>query len=814
MENNIKKPISFWSFLKETKINETAEKEIEKIKIPIIQRDYAQGRLGREYVRKNFLENLKKALDGQPIKLDFVYGSIEDGKNLQPLDGQQRLTTLWLLHWYIALKSGNLTAENCGILNKFTYETRASSREFCENLCNPKNFELFEGTDVVKYIKNQTWFYSTWEQDPTIQSMLRMLSGTGKDDGIEPLFKDENFGEIFGKLTGDNAPITFYHLPLNNFGLSDDLYVKMNARGKQLTNFENFKADLVGYVREKAKGEKDWEPLLDAQTGIPIKMDTAWTDIFWKNRSKDNRIDEIYFAFLNRFFLNYKIKDIEKTTDEYYTYLTDKGNKERGDVGIQYSSIDRYKWDGKEIEEQLFRNLRDILDRYSNFKGEIPVATWVKDFNFIPKYTDSGITTLNLSTRAVFYAVCKYFEEGEADEESLNKWMRFVWNIVSAKSIDSLDDLHNAIKCIDHVESPHKAYDMVDFTVKNNSNAFERQLKEECIKAKKILEDKDNMWEKKFKNAEKYAFFHGSIRFLYQGPDGQEDWNNFDKKWKNLKKYFAEKEPEKEEMSCLKEGNSSDLLKVFFSYIETVPDKDFDNEHHIFREINEINNFKRVWRKILLNNTYQPAINHLLLAHEKKTCTPPKYNENALYISNVIYLLSQTELLDHLLEEFYSVEIKRYSFYERKKSEYIIKATGKNIRKNHEYQNNFILLNTQMAAFFEDEEIKKQIRIRKVGEAQNIKNSNFYLGLPSVYFEFNHQNYNWNIHSWREDRIYLLKNSDNYQEGIKKDPTSKDSPWIDFLTRKETGENLTSYEIIDELIKLRNDNEDAIREQS
>ena len=88
--------ITFWSFIQKN-----------KIEIPIIQRDYAQGRLGKEYLRQGFLTNLKEALDEEDdekeLKLDFVYGSVENGK-LQPLDGQQRLTTLWLLHWYIALR--------------------------------------------------------------------------------------------------------------------------------------------------------------------------------------------------------------------------------------------------------------------------------------------------------------------------------------------------------------------------------------------------------------------------------------------------------------------------------------------------------------------------------------------------------------------------------------------------------------------------------------------------------------------------------------------------------------------------------------
>ena len=241
---------TFWNLLKEN-----------KIEVPIIQRDYAQGREGKEYLRQTFLESLKNALDeslksdkkpdessekNEVLKLDFVYGSAENGA-LQPLDGQQRLTTLWLLHWYIAMRAGKLH-EAGAALKKFTYETRISSREFCEELCKAKNFESFDGNNIVSYITSQTWFYSSWKQDPTIQSMLRMLGGTQKKgkggtdipDGIEEVFGEESdFKKYWDKLESDNAPIVFYYLPLKDFGLSDDLYIKMNARGKQLTNFEN-----------------------------------------------------------------------------------------------------------------------------------------------------------------------------------------------------------------------------------------------------------------------------------------------------------------------------------------------------------------------------------------------------------------------------------------------------------------------------------------------------------------------------------------------------------------------------------------------
>ena len=58
--------ISFWELL--TKC---------EVVIPIIQRDYAQGRDGKEHIREKFLTQIKNALDNpeKSGELDFVYGT-------------------------------------------------------------------------------------------------------------------------------------------------------------------------------------------------------------------------------------------------------------------------------------------------------------------------------------------------------------------------------------------------------------------------------------------------------------------------------------------------------------------------------------------------------------------------------------------------------------------------------------------------------------------------------------------------------------------------------------------------------------------
>ena len=61
--------ISFWQLLKDN-----------KVVIPIIQRDYAQGRIGKEHIREKFLTQIKAALEDRKNsgELDFVYGTTKN----------------------------------------------------------------------------------------------------------------------------------------------------------------------------------------------------------------------------------------------------------------------------------------------------------------------------------------------------------------------------------------------------------------------------------------------------------------------------------------------------------------------------------------------------------------------------------------------------------------------------------------------------------------------------------------------------------------------------------------------------------------
>lgn len=286
----------------DTLTNKDVDNPVESIVIPKIQRDYAQGRKSAVRVRQNFLNALFNAIDNEdssPIELDFIYGDF-DSKNgiFYPLDGQQRLTTLYLLHWYIAKR---LREKNINFLRKFSYETRESSKEFCVKL-----FEICPDfiKPVDEFIADCNWYTKTWASDPTIASMLVMI----KD--IEKHYKDFDDSKLNGvwkNLIGDNGlgKIRFYRLYIKDLETTDDLYVKMNSRGKPLTDFEHFKAELGKYTK--------------SQKSFILNIDTTWTSLLWSYRNsaldgdpqkyEDNGLDKSFLNFFRAYLTITGVKE-------------------------------------------------------------------------------------------------------------------------------------------------------------------------------------------------------------------------------------------------------------------------------------------------------------------------------------------------------------------------------------------------------------------------------------------------------------------------------------------------------------------------
>lgn len=294
------------------------------IEIPLIQRDYAQGRdmPKVEDIRRRFVGALKKALiNKEPITLDFVYGEIDNNRTLIPLDGQQRLTTLFLLHWYIARREG-VSEDKLAFLTKFSYATRYSAREFCKRLVSPDYQPDFNRDRLSDEITDQSWMPLDWENDPTISAMLRMI------DYIHVMFNN-SCNNLWPRL--EAGCISFYFLPIKQLGATDDLYIKMNSRGKPLTEFENVKAEWEACIKAISPSIMPQQDAEQLQHRIEQKMDLDWTDLLWPYRngqtgsSADDVVDDKFIRYL-RFLTDiiyYKDEELEKNSSDILSIVED-----------------------------------------------------------------------------------------------------------------------------------------------------------------------------------------------------------------------------------------------------------------------------------------------------------------------------------------------------------------------------------------------------------------------------------------------------------------------------------------------------------
>lgn len=262
--------LSFWKLLTEN-----------SVVVPTVQRDYTYGAgtTSTDKVLNKLLQNMYDALsDNVKLKLDFIYGTKDEKCDFSPLDGQQRLTTLFLLHLYAApLK--NLTEKELETLRRFSYATRESSKDFCAKLTDGEfEFEFGEATrPISKQIENKAFFLPSFSDDPTIRSMLVVL------DRIHEKFKHLRENGLWSKLVSDNCPIEFDALDFGKYSMSDDLYIKMNARGKPLTEFEIFKSKFEKHIERFFKVE-------DAADVKKLRDISRWFDVEWADLLLD------YFA--------------------------------------------------------------------------------------------------------------------------------------------------------------------------------------------------------------------------------------------------------------------------------------------------------------------------------------------------------------------------------------------------------------------------------------------------------------------------------------------------------------------------------------
>ena len=588
--------------------------------IPEVQRDFAFGRTDKKSTEKriSFIDSIFEALESnKELPMTFVYGALDDDKFF-PLDGQQRLSILFLLHWYFCPED-QIGIFKKGDQSRFVYEVRQFAKDFCRKIVDHSANEIIAKEDVVKkffieridasslpekkkedqkknlkiklsdIIKNENWFIDSWTSDPTVSGMLVFLDAI--HEKAKSASKDKE--EIWIKLTNQNRPIYYDILVLDELTKPNELYVKMNSRGRELSEFDNFKSMMEGELQAMQPDEFDGNNIREKNNKADFiknwtaDIDNVWINVFWRyfvdqdkineakmkdmKNMKDPKflkaivgnVEDYYLKFFGLIIQYYILTRNEATFNLNYIELNEESIKD-------LSNLKRYA--GKNnilnLVYQLKRAGFFTFDFFKNFRN-CADALFYKDGPEDHEGTDMCQKTKNKDSllkkileskspsyvdRVMFFGLlCFWRMKSNASQvistpDEFREWERVVYNLCNNSRIDDYNPYQNALIGVERlcreVYTPSQSKDILSFLDQktNTSDLYgfsERSIKEEIKKAKLIKQD-ENTWMQRIKDAENNPLFDGYISALFECKeiDASEDQSKFNDRLKNATKFF------------------------------------------------------------------------------------------------------------------------------------------------------------------------------------------------------------------------------------------------------------------------------------
>lgn len=504
------------------------------IYVPEFQRNYLQGDDSSEsikYKRNRLLDDIFDCIKSQSKSMDlgFIYGRVEQsykGKLFYPYDGQQRLTTLYFLYLLIYFKF-KIYDEIDSIKKKLSYQTRISTNRFIESFLSwildskekdnvYNDFWNKDGKDLKGFIMSQDWFMMTeWNYDVSIINMLSIIveiSGRIK----------ENLGdktEIVNFIDKDeNNPFQFDFIYVDDISKSDDLYIKINARGKALSPFENLKSDIDEYWNNEDK----------------TKLDAEWTEYVWNqldvnDKNKEKSFDNSFYNLLSNIF--------------YLQYLVGLGQNDINDK-ILIEIENKYKKgivDKEWITPKLccdspYQMISSFLDAmtgsFKSIKDKQIESVNRKIFGLGDYQNNNGQNKIERADLfeifVYYYSVSKLFRKNDmefTDKRNLLNEIETVTNRIIENQRPYLDSPTNLVKALKSVkvliDSSIKSHGVYKFFLSIDNDKKEsirnglmkEQVEEEILKAKLI--DKDSRYVDLFDKSYKELKNKGQLGFIF-----------------------------------------------------------------------------------------------------------------------------------------------------------------------------------------------------------------------------------------------------------------------------------------------------------
>ena len=570
-----------------------------KIIIPDLQRDYCWGGNKEKLVPKfieNIIEIFSKRKD-EGITLGLLYGYEEPKNHIQLCDGQQRITTLFLLLGMLNRKTGYLfknylMSEEGDKEPRLQYAIRESTLYFMSDLVH--DFFCKDGIFDIDEIKKQNWYFEEYNLDASIKSIIYALKEIYNIlEEKKILYQDyENFGNFILR----NLKMIYYDMINRKQG--EKTFVIINTTGEPLTVTENLKPILIGNINDEEMRKlysNIWE----------YREKWFWERKGEKNKTADNGIKEFFLW----------IRLLELNNDEW-------------------KSKDNYSWNDwintlrlpKQDTPETLETLK-ILDKYFNVvKFLFEKDLLEKNFIAPPKDGNTQIALFEL------LPLIKYVEKFglNIEEEEIIRVKHFFKNLAKIENVSRAANelLPKAIEIINKLPSSDIA------SILDVEDAVSKQILTDEEKEKfKLYRDSHNRedLERKFWNAEKHDIWNAEIHPLIKWAEtrGQFSVSEFDKYNATFNELFCDTGDEIKKQPC----DKLDLIRraLLITELKDYP-RIFKGAKHSFcfkssdwkkliSDKDNIDTFKKFLDIIILNKNninYMDAIDEMIEKYKKE----------------------------------------------------------------------------------------------------------------------------------------------------------------------------------------------------
>lgn len=358
-------------------------------------------------------ELISSVKEAKPLNIGFLY-SYEPNyrmehfpdsdvyKDVYLIDGQQRLTTLVLLLFYLSIQENRRD----DFINIFRFDPNLETLAFdyrVRNLTHKFFIDLIKNVDSldkILNIKDETWFLMEYANDPTVKAVLSAF--TIITNHFSNLKDNQYFDFLYTK-------IKFWHFKTEKTDQGEELYITMNSRGKQLEDNETLRAKLFEKIssNEEMYWSEKWE---------------EWQNYFWQNRNSskgptnsDKGFNEFLRAIAGLEAYKQKSKDFLEQDDPIYASRL-----------IKYLNLEKI--------ENYFRSLKLILKNHQTFAENYEYSDWLQ-------------TVHKFINQILFERSTNWFIDYNEDlRASERMFMVFLWSI-----LEYVNRIENASENLDNI---------------------------------------------------------------------------------------------------------------------------------------------------------------------------------------------------------------------------------------------------------------------------------------------------------------------------------------------------------------------------